>query len=155
MKTIQAQLARGYAWWGHYLTTMEGDEALVASSGIPFHLWRLYQHFWLVCLLFPIVSLVQTPLPPARLFLALAALLFFSVSYTWLMWPHPASSGARKRSRSPTSLILFSVLVALVLALCLLYGSFFLWLFIRVSAIAGVALPMRSAYVARPTFPLF
>jgi len=133
---------------------MEGAEVLVVSSGIPFHLWRLYQHFWLVCLLFPIVSLVQTPLPAARLFLALAALVFFAVSYTWLMWPHPASSGARKRSRSPASLILFGVLVALVLALCLLYGNSFLWLFIGVSAIAGVTLPMRSAFVAVVIFTL-
>ena len=154
MKTIRTQLARGYARWERYLTTMEGAEVLVVSSGIPFHLWRLYQHFWLVCLLFPIVSLVQTPLPPARLFLALAALVFFAVSYTWLIWPHPASSGARKRSRSPASLILFGVLVALVLALCLLYGSSFLWLFIGVSAIAGVTLPMRSAFVAVVIFTL-
>src|SRR6059058_3620385 len=101
MKTIRAQLARGYAQWEYHLTTMEGAEVLVVSSGIPFQLWRLYQHFWLVCLLFPTVSLVQTPLPPVRLFLALAALLFFAVSYTWLMWPHPASSGVHKRSRSP------------------------------------------------------
>src|SRR5207248_3085757 len=57
MKTIRTQLARGYARWARYLTTMEGAEVLVVSSGIPFHLWRLYQHFWLVCLLFPIVSL--------------------------------------------------------------------------------------------------
>jgi len=70
------------------------------------------------------------------------------------MWPHPASSGARKRSRSPASLILFGVLVALVLALCLLYGSSFLWLFIGVSAIAGVTLPMRSAFVAVVIFTL-
>jgi two-component system, NarL family, sensor histidine kinase DesK len=154
MKTIRTQLARGYARWVRHLTTMEGAEVLIASSGIPFQLWRLYQHFWLVCLLFPIASLVQTPLPPARLFLALAALVFFAVSYTWLMWPHPASSGARKRSRSPTSLILFSVLVALVLVLCLLYGSAFLWLFIGVSAIAGVTLPMRSAFVAVVIFTL-
>ena len=154
MKTIRTQLARGYARWERYLTTMEGAEVLVVSSGIPFHLWRLYQHFWLVCLLFPIVSLVQTPLPAARLFLALAALVFFAVSYTWLMWPHPASSGARKRSRSPASLILFGVLVALVLALCLLYGNSFLWLFIGVSAIAGVTLPMRSAFVAVVIFTL-
>src|SRR5437868_11661933 len=154
MKTIRTQLARGYARWERHLTTMEGAEVLIASSGIPFQLWRLYQHFWLVCLLFPIVSLVQTPLLPARLFLALAALVFFAVSYTWLMWPHPASSGARKRSRSPASLILFGVLVALVLALCLLYGNSFLWLFIGVSAIAGVTLPMRSAFVAVVIFTL-
>src|SRR5712691_2239054 len=148
MKTIRAQLARGYARWEHLLTTMEGAEVLVASSGISFRLWRLYQQFWLVCLLFPIVSLVQTPLAPVRLFLAIAALVFFTASYTWLMWPHPASSGARKRSRSPLSLMLFAVLTVLVLLLSLSYGSAFLWLFIGVSAIAGIALPLRSAILA-------
>lgn len=154
MKTIRAQLARGYAWWEHYLTTMESAEALVASSGISFQLWRLYQHFWLVCLLFPIVSLVQASLTPARLFLALAALVFFAASYTWLMWPHPASSEARKRSQSPTSFILLAVLVALVLVLCLLYGSAFLWLFIGLSAIAGMMLPMGKAFIAVVMFTL-
>ena len=103
MKTIQAQLARRYAQWEEHLTGMEGAEALVASSGISFRLWRLYQHFWLlVCLLFPVVSLVREPPSPMRLLLALAALVFFAASYTWLMWPHPASSVARSRSRSPS-----------------------------------------------------
>ena len=149
MKTIRAKLARGYAWWEHHLTNMEGAQEVVVSSGISFRLWRLYQHFWLlVCLLFPIVSLVQTPLPPVRLFLALAALVFFTASYTWLMWPHPASSEARKRSRSRPSLILFAVLIALVLALSLTYSLAFLWLFIGVSAIAGVLLPVRGALLA-------
>jgi two-component system, NarL family, sensor histidine kinase DesK len=149
MKTVWTHVVRGYARWEHYLTTMEGAEEVIASSGISFHLWRLYQHFWLlVCLLFPIASLVQTPLAPARLFLALAALVFFAASYTWLMWSHPASSGARARARSPASLILFVILVALVLVLSLAYGLAFLWLFIGVSAIAGVLLPVRSALVA-------
>ena len=154
MKTIRGQLAQGYAWLGRRLTTMEDAQEPVASSGIPFHLWRLNHHFWLVCLLFPIISLVQTPLAPVRLYPALAALVFFAVSYTWLMWHHPASSGARKRSRSPLSLTLFAVLVALVLTLSLIYGNAFLWLFIGVSAIAGVMLPMRSAFVAVVIFTL-
>jgi two-component system, NarL family, sensor histidine kinase DesK len=147
MKAIQAQLARGYARWEHHLTTVEGAEEAIASSGISFLLWRLYQHFWLICLLFPIVSLVQTSLAPVRLFLALAALVFFAASYTWLMWPHPASSGARKRSLSRLSLILFAALIALVLMLSLTYGPAFLWLFIGISAIAGVLLPIRGALV--------
>ena len=35
----------------------------IASSGIAFQLWRLYQHAWLVCLIFPLASLVRNPLP--------------------------------------------------------------------------------------------
>ena len=148
MKTIQAQLARGYARWEEHLTGMEGAEALVASSGISFRLWRLYQHFWLpVCLLFPVVSLVREPRSLVHLLLGLAALAFFAASYTWLMWPHPASSAARSRSQSRPPLMLFAVLVALVVALSLAYGLAFLWLFIGVSAIAGVLLPVRPAFV--------
>ncbi len=148
MKTIQAQLARGYAQWEEHLTSMEGAEALIASSGISFRLWRLYQQFWLlVCLLFPIVSLVREPPSTVRLLLAIAALVFFAASYTWLMWPHPASSAARARSRSRSSLMLFAVLIALVVVLSLTYGLAFLWLFIGVSGVAGVLLPVRRAFV--------
>jgi two-component system sensor histidine kinase DesK len=148
MKAIQTQLARGYTRWEKYLTGMEGAEALVVSSGISFHLWRLYQHFWLlVCLLFPIVLLVQTPQSEPRLFLAICALVFFVISYTWLMWPHPASSGAHKRSRSRLSYILLAVLIMLAVVFSLVYGHAFLWLFIGVSAIAGVLLPIRSAFL--------
>jgi two-component system, NarL family, sensor histidine kinase DesK len=149
LKTIQAQLARGYARWEEHLTGMEGAEALVASSGISFRLWRLYQHFWLlVCLLFPVISLVREPRSPVRLLLALAALVFFAASYIWFMWPHPASSAARSRSQSRPSLMLFAMLVALVVVLSLIYGLAFLWLFIGVSGIAGVLLPVRRAFVA-------
>jgi two-component system, NarL family, sensor histidine kinase DesK len=149
MKTIRAQLVRGYARWEHHLISMEGAQEPVASSGISFRLWRLYQQFWLlVCLLFPIVSLVQKPPAPVRLVIAALALVFFAASYTWLMWPHPTSREARTRSRSRLSLILFVVLVALVIALSLTYGPAFLWLFIGVSGIAGVILPIRRAFLA-------
>src|SRR5215831_13752928 len=59
----------------------------IASSGITFHLWRLYQHAWLVCLLFPFASLFREPRSLWRLIWGLLALLFFAASYTWLMWP--------------------------------------------------------------------
>ncbi len=149
MKTIQAQLARGYAQWEERLTNMEGAEALVASSGISFHLWRLYQQFWLLCcLLFPVVSLVREPPSLVRLLLVINALVFFAASYTWLMWPQPASSAARARSRSRSSLVLFAALIALVVVLSLTYSLAFLWLFMGVSAIAGVLLPVHRAFVA-------
>src|SRR5207245_8352233 len=98
--------------------------------------------------LFPVVLLVREPPSPVRLLLALAALVFFAASYTWLMWPHPASSAARARSRSRSSLILFAVLIALVVVLSLTYGLAFLWLFIGVSGIAGVLFPVLRALLA-------
>lgn len=147
MKTVWTHVAQGYARWEKYVTGTEGAEAPIASSGVSFLLWRLYQHFWLVCLLFPIISLVQKPPAAVLLLLAALALIFFAASYTWLMWPHPASSEARARSRSRLSLILFAILVLLVLVLSLSYNLSFLWLFIGVSAIAGVLLPIRKAFL--------
>jgi len=126
----------------------------IASSGVTFHLWRLYQHAWLVCLLFPFASLLDEPLPLWRLIAGLLALLVFAVSYTWLMWPHPASQEARARSRSLLAFILFAVLGILTVVFSLLYGPAWLWLFIGVSAIAGVLLPMRSAFAAVVLFTL-
>jgi two-component system, NarL family, sensor histidine kinase DesK len=132
----------------------EPTDEVIASSGITFHLWRLYQHAWLVCLLFPFASVVREPLSLWRLIAGLLALLFFAASYTWLMWPHPASLEARTRSRSLLSFLLFAVLGLLILVFSLVYGPAWLWLFIGVSAIAGVLLPMRSAFAAVVLFTL-
>src|SRR6266853_625028 len=133
--------------------TLSSDEG-IASSGVTFTLWRLYQHAWLVCLFFPLVSLVREPPATFRLVLGLVALLVFAVSYTWLIWPHPASQGAQARARSRFSFLLFVALSLLVLVFSLVYGPAWLWLFIGVSAIAGVLLPMRSAFAAIVLFTL-
>jgi two-component system sensor histidine kinase DesK len=118
----------------------------IASSGITFHLWRLYQHAWLVCLLFPLADLIRTPLVPWHLGLGLAALIFFAAGYTWLMWPHPASPAARARSRSRGALLVWGLLTGLVGAFSLEYGLSWLWLFIGLAACAGVLFPMRPAF---------
>lgn len=120
---------------------------VVASSGISIRLWRLYAQAWLVCLLFPIVFLAQTPLAAVRLLIAVAGLVIFAVTYTWFMWPHPLESEAHARPGSRPSLMLFAGLVALTLFLSMAYGSAFLWLFVGVSAVSGVALSARSAFV--------
>src|SRR5713101_9634644 len=109
--------------------TVRSDE-VIASSGVTFHLWRLYQHAWLACLFFPFISLVSEPTPLWHLVLGLLALIFFAASYTWLMWPHPASQGARVRARSRISSMLFVILSVLVLVFSLVDGSAWLWLFI-------------------------
>ena len=129
---------------------LDGQEPseIVASSGISVRLWRLYAQAWLVCLLFPIVFLIQTSLAPGRLFLAVSGLIIFVVVYTWFMWPHPLSSGPRADSRFRLSLILLGGLTLTVLGLCLAYGSAFLWLFVGVSGVVGVVFPgMRGAFV--------
>ncbi len=123
------------------------SEGMIASSGIAFKLWRLYQHFWLVCLLFPLVSLVRTPGSSIRLGLGLGALICYAASYTWLMWSHPVSRAAQSRTRSRTQVGLFVVLVALSLVLSFTYDLAFLWLFIGVSACAGVIFPLVRAFV--------
>src|SRR5713226_5960855 len=68
---------------------------VIAHSGVTFSLWRLYQHFWLICLFFPLAFLLSKPDPLVRLAMESLALLFFAISDTWIMWPHPASQGAR------------------------------------------------------------
>ena len=127
----------------------------IASSGIAFQLWRLYQHAWLVCLIFPLAALVRNPLPVWHLALGGVALVGFAASYTWLMWPHPASQGARLRARSPSSFLLFVALSVLVLVLSVLDNPAWLWLLIGTSAIAGLLLPLRSAFAAVVLFTLF
>jgi len=54
-------------------------EGVIASSGVSFRLWRLYQHAWLVCLAFPLVELVQKPITPWHRTLGLLALTGFAV----------------------------------------------------------------------------
>ncbi len=117
----------------------------IASSGITFRLWRLYQRFWLLCLLFPLISLVREPQAFWHLALGLFGLLFFAASYTWLTWPHPVNPRRRTRMRSRLSLLLLVVLCVQVTLFSLLDGPAWLWLFIDVSALAGVLLPMRTA----------
>jgi two-component system sensor histidine kinase DesK len=126
----------------------------IASSGVTFQLWRLYQHAWLVCLFFPLVSLMSEPHTSWRLAGEVFALLFFAASYTWLMWPHPASQGAHARTRSHIAFLLFVALALQVTAFSLVDGPAWLWLFIGVSAIAGLILPMRSAFAAIVLFTL-
>lgn len=120
------------------------DEEMIASSGVTFHLWRLYQHFWLVSLCFPLVALVREPHSWQRLVPGVLTLLLFAISYTWMMWPHPVN-------REPPSRLPFLFLVLLFLLITvwsLVDGPAWLWLFIGVSALAGVLLPMRRAFAA-------
>jgi two-component system sensor histidine kinase DesK len=140
---------------GHRARTKESEavrpggtppaEEGIASSGITFRLWRLYQRFWLLCLLFPLISLVREPPASWHLALGLFSLLFFATSYTWLTWPHPVNQRGPTRMRSRLSLLLLVVLCLQVTVFNLLDGPAWLWLCIDVSALAGVLLPMRTA----------
>jgi len=119
---------------------------VIRESGVTFPVWRLYQHFWLlICLYFPLASLVSKPGAWLRLAVGSTALLFFAISYTWIMWPHPTSRGARTRGQSRLSLLLLVVLGLQVTMFSLLDDPAWLWSFLGVSAIAGVLLPMRRA----------
>jgi two-component system, NarL family, sensor histidine kinase DesK len=125
---------------------VETNDEVIRESGVTLRLWQLYQHFWLIiCLFFPLASLVSKPDTWLRLAVGCTALLFFAISYTWIMWPHPASRGARTRGRSRLSLLLLVALCLLVSVLSLLDDPAWLWLFLGVSAMAGVLLPMRRA----------
>src|SRR5215471_14210511 len=133
--------------------TLSPDEG-IASSGVTFTLWRLYQHAWLVCLFFPLVQLLQEPVSPFHFVLGLFALCFLAASYTWLMWPHPASQDMQARTRPRIALALLVVLILEVTAFSLVYGPAWLWLYIGVSAIAGRLLPMKAAFAVVVLFTL-
>ena len=118
---------------------------IVDSSGISVRVWRLYAYFWLVCLVFPILSLIQAHPSGLRLLIGIAGLVIFTATYFWVMWPHPLNERGRSRFSLRKSFVLQITLVALILLLTNLYGSSFLWLFIGVGAIAGIMLPFRRA----------
>lgn len=139
---------RNWNWLrNHPLLSLRGLPEIVAASGISVRLWRAYAQAWLVCLLFPILFLVQTPLTAVHLLITLAGLAIFVISYTWFMWPHPLTHEAHRPIGLRTSLLVLTGLTALVLTLSLVYGSAFLWLFVGVSAMAGIALPAGGAFI--------
>jgi two-component system sensor histidine kinase DesK len=123
-------------------------QEIIAASGISARLWRLYAYFWLVCLAFPILSLIQAPPTGLQLLIAVSGLITFIAVFFWVMWPHPLTDLMRTRIGLWSSSTLLMALTVLVLLLSLFYGSSFLWLFIGVSAIAGITLPFRSAATA-------
>ncbi|HEX4206110.1 MAG TPA: histidine kinase [Ktedonobacteraceae bacterium] len=148
-------------WRAKKHTRQEGVETnneVIRESGVTIPIWRLYQHFWLlICLFFPLASLVSKPGAWLRLAVESIALLFFAISYTWIMWPHPASQGVRTRGRSRLSVLLLVTLCLQVTAFSLLDDPAWLWSFLGVSAMAGVVLPMRRAgmvVVLLTAFPL-
>src|SRR3972149_10739770 len=126
--------------------SLAGSREIIAASGISLRLWRLYAYFWLVCLIFPVLSLVRTPLEPIRLFFALGGLAVFTSSYFWVMWPHPLSASAFIGNRLRRSLVLPVMLTVLALLLSLGYGSAFCWLFVGVSAVTGIMLTPQRAF---------
>ncbi len=121
---------------------------IIAASGISVRLWRLYAYFWFICLFFPILSLIQTPPSGFHLLVTFSGLIIFVATYFWVMWPHPLSDRARTRLGLRTSLTLITGLTILVLLLSIINGTSFLWLFIGVSAIAGMTLSFRNAFIA-------
>lgn len=134
-----------------------GDEVM-KESGVTILTWRLYQHFWLlVCLSFPLISLMSRPPAWLRLAVESLALLLFASGYTWIMWPHPVSQERRIRGRSRLSMLLLVALGLQVTAFSLLDDPAWLWSFLGVSAMVGMLLPMRRAgvvVVLLTAFPL-
>jgi two-component system sensor histidine kinase DesK len=120
---------------------------MVVASGISLRLWRLYAQAWLICLLFPFLTLIQLHPPLPQLLLACAGLAIFVACYSRIMWPHPLRGTQCERWSIHTAYPLLAGLVGLVLMLSLAYGGAFLWLLVGVSAMAGVLLPPRDAFL--------
>jgi two-component system, NarL family, sensor histidine kinase DesK len=150
MESLKAEKAQNISK-GFWTTAQSRDgsklQEIIASSGISVRLWRLYAYFWLVCLTFPVFSLIQTPPLGLHLLVTVLGLMIFTAIYFWVMWPHPLNEQARTRFRLRSSLTLIAGLTVLVLFLSIIYGSSFLWLFIGVSAIAGRTLSFRNASI--------
>jgi two-component system, NarL family, sensor histidine kinase DesK len=146
-KRIPAEEARGRRQSAEANNGEPGLAELVVVSGISLRLWRLYAQAWLICLLFPILTLIQQRPPVFPLLLAVAGLVIFVACYTAIMWSHPLRPEAYRHWSLGSALALLLGLVALVLVLSLAYGGTFLWLLVGVSAMAGVLLPARSAFM--------
>ncbi len=43
--------------------TMDAYGEIIAASGISLRMWRSYAYFWLVCVVFPVLTLLQAALP--------------------------------------------------------------------------------------------
>ncbi len=135
-------------WLRHHpLLSLRGLPEMVAASGISVRLWHAYAQAWLVCLLFPILFLVQTPLTAVHLSITLAGLTTFVICYTWFMWPHPLTHETHRPIGLHPSLLVLAGLTALALTLSLVYSSAFLWLFVGISAMVGIALPAGGAFI--------
>src|SRR5258708_19785215 len=100
MRTRDDQPLRAKIWGIACPGGTKLTDEVIASSGVTFHLWRLYQHAWLVCLFFPLASLVHGPLAASRLALALSPLLFFPLTSTSLLSPPPPARPAPAPPRS-------------------------------------------------------
>jgi two-component system, NarL family, sensor histidine kinase DesK len=122
-------------------------QEMIETSGISVRLWRLYAYFWFISLFFPILSLIQTPPSRVHLLIIASGLMIFVGIYFWVMWPHPLSDRARTRLGMQKSITLIIGLTILVLLLSIIDGNSFLWLFIGVSAIAGLMLSFRNASI--------
>ena len=123
-------------------------QEIIIASGISVRLWRLYAYFWFICLFFPILALIQRPPSGVHLLIIASGLIIFIAIYFWVMWPHPLSDRARTGLGMQKSVTLIIGLTVLVLLLGIIYGSSFLWLFIGVSAITGITLSFRNAFIA-------
>ena len=148
LATDKDQNERGQLWSSANNSAESELQEIIAASGISVRLWRLYAYFWFVCLAFPILSLIQTHPSGFHLLITALGLISFVAAYFWIMWPHPLSDQARTRLRLPSTLTLIIGLIFLVLLLSIVNGSTFLWLFIGVSAIAGITLSFRNASIA-------
>ena len=126
----------------------EGLQTIITSSGISLRLWRLYAYFWLVFLFFPIYYLAISPLALPSILFASCGLVVFVTIYLWVMWPYPLIESGNNRSELISPWLLLTGLTLLVLALILVYGSAYAWLFLGISAIAGVRLPAKRAFWA-------
>jgi two-component system sensor histidine kinase DesK len=73
--------------------------------------------------------------------------------YAWFMRQNPLDASAKpERGMSPTLLAIFAA-TALGLALSVMFGTAFLWLFVGISMVAGRTLPLSKAHLVASILP--
>ncbi len=125
----------------------------VLPGGVSVRVWKAYIHVWLVCLIFPIASLVQLRPDIAHLALAGAGLAGFVAFYIWFMRQHPLDDPAEPGPRASLTLLAIFVVTLLGLSLSVMFSPAFLWLFVGTSMVAGRTLPLRSAHLVATVLP--
>ena len=126
----------------------------VLPGGVPVRVWKVYIHVWLVCLAFPIAALLHLRPDLPHLALATVGLASYVAFYIWFMRQHPLDASAEPGPQMLLTTVAIVLTVLLGLALSVMFGAAFLWLFVGTSMVAGRTLPPGKAHLVGTILPL-
>jgi two-component system sensor histidine kinase DesK len=126
----------------------------VLPGGVSLRIWKIYVHVWLICLIFPVATLVQVRPDVPGLAIVGAGLAVYVAFYIWFMRQHPLASLTDPGRREPVTQLAIALVTLLALMLSFLFGPTFLWLLVGVSMVAGRTLEPFSAHLIATVLPL-